>query len=181
MRRFPTNTRQAGFSLLEILVTLVIISFGLLGAAGLQMRMIAEDDEAFQRAQALLLIDDMHNRISANRVDAVNYLTASPVGTGQTIDCAAPATIAERDLCEWGALLRGNSETLGGAQVGAMAGARGCIEQIDIAPVTLRITVSWQGMMPVAVPALDCGAGNYGADDSLRRVVSTRVALGVLE
>lgn len=169
---------QAGFSLLEILVTLVIVSFGLLGAAGLQMRMIAEDDEAFQRAQALLLVDDMLNRISANRIDAASYLTATPVGTGTA--CASTATLAERDLCEWGELLRGGSETLGANQVGAMLDARGCIEQIDIAPLTFRITVAWQGLTPIAAPALGCAAGSYG-DDALRRVVSTRVAIGVLE
>jgi len=180
VRHARIGAGEAGFSLLEILVTLVIVSFGLLGAAGLQMRMIAEDDEAFQRAQALLLVDDMLNRISANRPDAASYLTGTPVGTGATGACVAPATVVERDLCEWGGLLRGESETLAGSQVGAMLDARGCIEQIDVAPLTLRITVAWQGMTPVAAPALGCASGEYG-DESLRRVVSTRVAIGVLE
>lgn len=178
MKRARLEIGQAGFSLLEILVTLVIVSFGLLGAASLQMRMIAEDDEAFQRAQALLLVDDMLNRISANRIAAASYLTATPVGTGST--CASTATLAERDLCEWGELLRGGSEKLGASQVGAMLDARGCIEQIDVAPLTLRITVAWQGLRPIAAPTIGCAAGDYG-DDALRRVVSTRVAIGVLE
>src|SRR5690606_29446249 len=64
-QRWRTRRQAAGFTLLEILVTLVILSFGLLGAAGLQMRMVAEDQEGFQRAQALLLVDDILNRISA--------------------------------------------------------------------------------------------------------------------
>ena len=178
-KRGCLNLRQAGFTLIEILVTLVIVSFGLLGAAGLQMRMLAEDQEIFQRTQALLLLDDMQNRIALNRGNAASYVTATAVGTGGTA-CASAATLAERDLCEWAEILRGRNESLGTDRLGAMLGARGCIEQIDVAPLTLRITVVWQGMTPAAAPALACGEGLYGDDDSLRRAVSTRVAIGDL-
>ena len=180
-RRAPL-AGQAGFSLLEILVTVVIIAFGLLGAAGLQMKMIAEDQESFQRAQALLLLEDMQNRISANRVDAQSYVTATPVGTDDGIDCTAPGTLALRDLCEWGDLLRGRAEALKeGDRVGAMLGARGCVEQIGLDPLTLRVTVAWQGMSAAGASPLGCATGLYGSDDGFRRAVSTRVAFGVLE
>jgi len=172
--------KESGFTLLEILITLVILSFGLLGAAGLQMRMVAEDNESFQRAQALQLVEDMLSRISANRVDALAYVTAAPIGTGDGMDCSAPATRAQRDHCEWREALLGANESFGGASVGAMLSARGCIEQIDVAPLTLRVTIAWQGMTQVAAPVLGCAAGLYGAD-GFRRVVSSRVAFGALE
>lgn len=179
-RRCPAAAKQRGFTLLEILVTLVIVSFGLLGAAGLQMRMLSEDQEAFQRAQALLLVDDLLSRISANRHDAAAYVTAAPLGSGDAADCTAPATLAQRDLCAWRSTLRGRGERYGADQVGAMLGARGCVEQIDFAPLTLRVTVAWQGMTQLAAPTLPCGQDLYGSD-GYRRAVSSRIAFGALE
>ncbi|MCD6679702.1 MAG: prepilin-type N-terminal cleavage/methylation domain-containing protein [Burkholderiaceae bacterium] len=174
-----SEVRQRGFTLLEILVTLVIVSLGLLGAAGMQMRMIGEDQEGFQRAQALLLLDDIQNRMAANRADAASYASATERGTEDPTDCTAPDTITKRDLCEWSDALRGGIEKIDADDVGTILAGRGCIEQIDVAPLTFRITVVWQGMTPSAAPVLTCGKNKYG-DDALRRAVSTRVAFGVL-
>jgi prepilin-type N-terminal cleavage/methylation domain-containing protein len=51
--------RQRGFSLVEILVTLVIAMIGLLGLAGVQIRAHQAELESYQRAQALVLVSDM--------------------------------------------------------------------------------------------------------------------------
>ncbi|UCE32884.1 MAG: type IV pilus modification protein PilV [Burkholderiales bacterium] len=166
--------------MIEVLITMVVLAFGLLGAAGLQTKMIADDHESYQRAQALLLLEDMRDRISANRADAASYVTAGPLGTGDGIaDCTGAATIAARDLCEWSTALQGAAEQAGTSNVGAMVGARGCVEQIGAAPDTYRVTVVWQGLTNLAVPALPCGAGLFGAD-GYRRTVSTRVAVADL-
>jgi type IV pilus assembly protein PilV len=60
----------AGFSLIEILVTVMILMFGILGLAGLQGAAINAESDAHQRAQALLLLQDMADRINANRKHA---------------------------------------------------------------------------------------------------------------
>ena len=59
--------RQRGASLIEVLVTLVIVAFGLLGIVGMQARLQVSEMEAYQRSQALLLLNDMANRIAINR------------------------------------------------------------------------------------------------------------------
>ena len=73
---------QRGTGLIEVLVTLVIIALGLVGVVGLQARMQLSEMEAFQRSQALLLLNDMASRISVNRSNAAVYVTGTvdPLG-----------------------------------------------------------------------------------------------------
>jgi type IV pilus assembly protein PilV len=189
---------QHGTTMLEVLVTIVILAFGLLGLAGLQMRMRAAEMEAYQRAQAVLLLSDMVERMNVNRAVAASYVTgtATPLGVGDTqpapAACSAlPVTTSSqlvlRDQCEWSNALKGAAEQLGGIQnVGAMIGARGCVEQQQAAnpaigvctPGTYRITVSWQGLHETVAPALTCGAGLYGLP-ALRRSISVNVSVGL--
>src|SRR3972149_4197056 len=70
--------RQAGMTMLEVLVTLVILAFGLLGLAGLHIKIQTLDMEAYQRAQAILLLRDMVERIKANSANAADYVPVSP-------------------------------------------------------------------------------------------------------
>jgi len=118
---------QRGASLIEVLVTMVIIAFGLLGIVGVQARLQVSEMESFQRSQALLLLNDMANRIAISRSDAASYVTsaAGPLGAGMTCP-AATATAVQRDLREWCNALQGAGETTGtgaaAAKVGAMVG-----------------------------------------------------------
>ena len=73
---------QRGTSLVEVLVTMVILAIGLLALAGLQARLHVLQIESYQRAQALILLQDMTSRIVNNRYDAASYVTAAPLGTG---------------------------------------------------------------------------------------------------
>lgn len=66
--------RNAGFSLIEVLVTILILMVGLLGLAGLQGRAVTSQMEAYQRSQALILMKDMADRINANRKNAASYV-----------------------------------------------------------------------------------------------------------
>ena len=149
--RRPTG---CGFSLIEVLVALVIIAIGLLGLAGLQMRMGALEMESYQRAQALALLSDMEARIRSARAQLTAPLApatataAAPapalapviVGPGGTTgynpqsasDCASPdLTPAARHGCEWALMLNGAAErtTAGSAtsNIGALLRGRGCI------------------------------------------------------
>lgn len=178
---------QMGFSLIEILVTILILAIGLLGLAGLQTRMLTTELESFQRSQALVLVQDMVNRINANR-DAArgdDYSASTVYGTGSTLGDSGctQAETAARDLCQWSQSLKGAGVDDAGNAVGAMIGARGCIETLSGAEkseVVLRVTVAWQGMSPSVAPTLTCGQGEYGDDDSMRRTVSMLVTLAYL-
>ena len=198
-RSFPA--RVAGFTMLEVLVSLLITVIGLLGLIGLQTQAQVAEFESYQRAQALILVNDMADRIAFNRaMDASGYVigwrcyayTADPqkyLGTSNTVaavcaDAAItgdPKTRADADLAAWNDLLQGAAETVtaSGAKVGGLLGARGCITR-DGATGVIRVSVAWQGMAPTVASADTCATTQYGANDALRRVVFTEVVVPVL-
>lgn len=190
-RRHPASKRQSGFSMIEVLVSLVILLLGLLGLAGLILVSQRGETESYQRSQALMLLQDMVSRINANRTVAACYITnstttASYVGTNGTLPppCAfgtLPANaLANADIQAWSNLLTGSSETLGGNNAGAMVGARGCVTFDPVANVYM-VSVAWQGIAPTTAPiaSLTCGQNQYG-DEALRRVVSAPVQIANL-
>lgn len=181
---------QRGSSMIEVLVTIVIIAFGLLGLAGLQVRLQTSEMESYQRSQALLLLNDMGNRIATNRSNAVLYVTtaASPLGAGMTCPTTT-ASVVQRDLREWCNALQGAGETMGSGVtkvgVGAMIGGRGCVESVG---GDYLVTVAWQGLTPIAAPptSVACGAASYNGtsgscvNDLCRRTVTTLVRIATL-
>jgi type IV pilus assembly protein PilV len=178
-----TFPQQRGTSLIEVLVTLVILSIGLLGLAGLQSRLQVSELEAYQRAQALILLDDMASRITTNRSAAASYVTASPLG-GTTTCPTTTSTQQQTDSGQWCSALQGAAETTGGSKVGAMIGGRGCVQSLG--SNQYLVTVAWQGLTPIAAPAPTCGQNSYNTagtacvNDLCRRVVTTIVRIGTL-
>ena len=176
-----THPKNAGFSLIEVLVTILILMVGLLGLAGLQGRALTAQMEAYQRSQALILLKDMADRINANRKNASFY--DAILGTGVAVCPTTGNTIADSDLCEWHNALLGAAETQGGASVGAMIGARGCVYEITPLAAGVMgeylIAIAWQGLNSTAVPAVDCGEGAYG-NEAKRRVVTLPISIASL-
>ena len=100
LRPLLLSPEYRGFSLLEVLVTLVIISVGLLGLAGLQATGLKNNQGALLRSQATTLAYDIIDRMRANRQAALaeNYniaLGATPSGSG----------MVQTDLTAWKASL----------------------------------------------------------------------------
>ena len=147
MRRTMRACRStaAGFSLLEVLVAMLIVMVGLLGLAGLQARAQVAEFESYQRAQALVLLYDMVERLNNNRITARCFAItadtalgapyfgdpANPVAPACAVDTAANNAMAVAAMTAWDNLLRGAAETKGAGaaatNVGAMIGARGCV------------------------------------------------------
>jgi type IV pilus assembly protein PilV len=180
---------QRGTSLLEVLVTVVIISIGLLGLAGLQTRMQISEVESYQRSQALILLEDMASRIQTNRSKAANYVTGTgtPIGVGMICPTTTVASTRQQiDAAQWCTSLQGAAEVSGGNKAGAMIGGRGCVES----PATNEylVTVAWQGQSPVSAPpsSVACGknlydgAGTSCTGDLCRRAITTIVQIGTL-
>lgn len=148
--------KSAGATLIEILITLVIIAIGFLGTVGLQIKLQQSEFESYQRSQALLLLKDMTSRLTSNRYNAAAYATAAPVtaplGAGANCPVSSPAlSQTDRDIAEWCALLQGAAElTSAGDRVGALLGARGCVQQLGGSTSDYVITVTWQGATPAA-------------------------------
>ncbi len=178
--------RMRGVSLIEVLVTIVILAVGLLGLAGLQLRLQSSEIEAYQRTHALILLEDMANRIAANRKNAASYVT-DLVGTGDSQPDLCLGSGQGFDVCQWSHALRGAAEqSASSSNVGAMIGARGCIESLGTADQFL-ITVAWQGLTPIQASASRCGAGLYNGEagsscvnDLCRRTMSTIVRIADL-
>lgn len=189
MTRQPSPLdQQRGTTLLEVLVTIVILAIGLLGLAGLQARLQTSEMEAYQRSQALILLNDMASRIATNRANAASYETGADAPLGGTEACpTTTATRQEVDAGEWCEALKGASEALDGGNVGAMVGGRGCVEAIPGVVGEYLVTVAWQGLTPLSAPpaSVACGANQYNGgtgcvDDLCRRTVTTIVRIGNL-
>jgi type IV pilus assembly protein PilV len=189
--------REAGFSMLEVMISVFIILLGLLGLAGLIVRSNQAEMESYQRVQALMLVQDMADRINANRKVASCYsngATGITLGTG----ASAPATCttgsteqnarANADLTAWNSLLLGSAElSSGGSNIGAMIDARGCVNYdatTEVAGVAgtgvYTVSVVWQGLASTFASGNTCGQGLYDAADTQRRVVTSTVRIGGL-
>lgn len=201
------NIRQrsgsGGFSMIEVLVTLIIILVGLLGIAGLQMRAQVSEMESYQRAQALILMSDIVDRLNINRetincfVVTTNTTSGTPfIGAAGAGHASAPSCTASTSAYNTQAvntiqaldgLLEGATETLSGSNVGSMIGARACISydatsELGGVPGTglYTVIVTWQGMADLIAPSnMNCAVGLYG-DEARRRAVSTSLRLANL-
>jgi type IV pilus assembly protein PilV len=187
---------QQGFTMLEILVSLLLIVFGLLGMLGLQAQATIAEFESYQRGQALILAQDMVDRINANRKAGLCYALTDPasgtpqLGSGSaTPVCAAavgtPVTraMATQDLADWHQALLGAAERTGGTtgtRVGAMLNARGCVT-FNAVTQLFRVAVAWQGMGPTVAPTGNCGSGQYHAsNDAYRREIAVEFRMANL-
>jgi len=182
---------STGFSLIELLVSLAVTGIGLVGVLQLYAYGQSSELESYQRSQALVLLDDMANRLDANRGAAPCYAVSDAVsgapsvgeGNSAIFSCTGAGTSASRaladsDLAQWDLALKGGAERRDGVNVGGVRGARGCVWS-DVAGDVYVLSVSWQGRAPGSVPTNTCGQGEYG-DEQLRRVVSTTVRLADL-
>lgn len=88
---------ERGFSLVEVLVALVLLSIGLLGLAGLQTRGVRDNHGAYLRTQATLCVKDLVDRMRANRPAAL----AGDYDIAFGVVAAAGDTVAARDLDQW--------------------------------------------------------------------------------
>ena len=98
---------QAGFSMVEVLVTLVVLSTGLLGVANLQVEALRSNQSAFLASVAAQQAQDMTERMQANPAGVMggqyNHLDASIPGEQvncQTANCT-PAQLAMYDHNRW--------------------------------------------------------------------------------
>jgi type IV pilus assembly protein PilV len=182
--------QQGGATLIEVLVSLLILMVGLLGLVGVMIQSQRAQLESYQRVQALLLVQDMAARLNANKTVASCYITATHIGTGNTsVPAASACTVVGstadqqnrvvQDVTEWRDLLLGSAEVIGTDAVGAVLGARGCVTK-DASDL-YQVSVAWQGSGATAAPpaGVTCGQGSY-TDDAARRAVSITVQLGAL-
>jgi type IV pilus assembly protein PilV len=90
---------QNGFTLLEVLVTLLIVSLGLLGIAGIIANSLKVNQGAYARTQASWVASDIIDRMRANRVTA--EVSPSPYAMANCAAAPAGTAVAALDLRNW--------------------------------------------------------------------------------
>lgn len=131
---------QRGFSMIEVLVTLLIISLALLGTAGLQAYSMRLNQGSQFRTQAVFLAADLAERMEANKPGSVagSYVQATKtVANPLTTACIAAVCdgprLAAADLVQWE-----------NAVVTALPQASWTVVQSAAGnPSTYTITISW--------------------------------------
>lgn len=163
------NAAARGFTLVEVLVALLVISIGLLGVAKLVLAAVKANDSAYLRGQASALAYSILDDMRANRAYAVSNLGynvgfgayANPgfTCTGVASTCT-PAQIAKYDLYMWKQQLSSASKVTSGA---LPSGDGQIVMAVSgTGQVTATITVEWDdsiaqwafGATKSATPAL---------------------------
>jgi len=98
------NNKTSGFTLIEVLITIIVLAIGLLGMAALQSTGLKNNNSAYMRSQATVLAYDMADRMRANSKGtyAAVAVPAGPDATCKTPPggCAVDA-MAKNDIYEW--------------------------------------------------------------------------------
>jgi type IV pilus assembly protein PilV len=131
--------RARGVTLIEVLVTMVIVAVGLLGLAGMQVRGLSIQKDAHGRAIATQLASDIADRIRSNVGAAATYAFATPYAGAYSspgVDCETAACTAVQqaqfDFDRWFARVRG----------GALPGGWARIAQVGTTPAW-DVTLMW--------------------------------------
>ena len=175
-----------GFTLIEVLVTLVITAVALLGFVGLQNRAQLSELEASNRVHAILLVQHMAEQVKANPTleSVCRNVNSTTWTTKMLTNCPL--------LTTWKSLLEGDGETRDSQgteiKVGGITNGKGCITYTAssapnglIKPAMYRVAVAWQGVNKSADggDTNSCGYGDYGDDNGKHRLVSYDIYVGV--
>ena len=182
-----TTSRKSnrGFSMLELLITVIVFSVGLLTVAGLQTVSKQANFEAIQRTSASQvaygLLEDM--RVNGDAIG--DYLAAGTLGNGSIgaepvpncstgNDCTAVQKAAH-DMWFWEQILDGNLETNAGVGTGGLVtptlcitGPAGGVAGVYVVSIVWRGTASLNNAVNNACGTL---TGNYGANNEFRRII----------
>lgn len=153
---FPVRFTRRGFSLIEVLVALLVLSVGLLGLAALQTTGLAFNHQSYERTQAVIQAYDIIDRMRANRSDTgdainSNYNNVS-LGYMQTPSKYCTATecngneLAAYDIWYWNAA---NASILAEGRGAICKGTytddtKGYPSSCSVAGSIYRVAVTWK-------------------------------------
>ena len=145
--------KNRGFTLLEILIAVVVLSIGLLGIAGLQALGQQSNHSAYLRSQATALAYDMIDRMRANNAgvksgdyDAIDTTSNTYTDPGCSSSTCSSLQMAQYDMYDWQQELSTQLPTGNGTVAGAGSGS------------VFTVTVMWDDDRNGSA-SLVCGAG----------------------
>lgn len=179
---------QRGVSLIEVLIAMIILSFGILTAVGLQLVSKRNNVDSAQHTIASYLAYDLIERMRLNAyIEGLLVYTATDELDGETMDepdpdCTAAncssAQLAAYDLWDWEQALIGAAEQVDGNSVGGLAQPMVCLAGPDDGTSGVySVVIAWRAA--AALPAdetVACGldSGRYGDDNEYRRTLTVR-------
>jgi len=102
-----TPSMQRGYIMFEVLISVLVISVGFIGLAGMQVGGLAAANDSLFRSKAVYLTYQMADRVRANIPGAVagsyNYLTGMGSNPGCVTTGCTAAQMAANDFFEWAA------------------------------------------------------------------------------
>lgn len=155
---------QRGITMIEVLVTLLVLSVGVLGFAGLQMRALGATNDSFYRGQAIIIAQDLKERYRLNPGQQTYYITSSSWGGTNT-----PGTCEGSTTCTALNIAKYDISTVSNVAATMLPG--GLIKMMACPSTTGMncIFVAWGSTTPTAGSGTtDCvssaGAYNTGAN-----------------
>lgn len=147
------SAKRNGFSLIEVMVSLVILVIGLIGIFNLHVVAKKGSFESFQQTQAAYYASDIINRMRLNPSELANY-EGSYSGGGSAPSKACDVAIGVNTTCtntetrlwdlhHWQLMFTGENEKSGTTKVGGLDSATACI---DISGRDVTVVMTWQGI-----------------------------------
>ncbi|MDZ7826805.1 MAG: type IV pilus modification protein PilV [Gammaproteobacteria bacterium] len=148
------RSRQSGFTLIEVLVAILIVSVGVLGVAGLQLLSLQNNTSAMFRTQAFQAAYDIMDRARANRDQDYSLVMGedAPTALNCTAANCSPDEMRDYDLNQWRAALAANLPSGTGA--------------VALDDGLMTVTVRWQDTRNAAADPLDID--DHDTDQHLR-------------
>lgn len=134
MQRHRTSGEQRGFTLIEVLIAVLVLAFGLMGLAGIQATGIKNNNSAYYRSIATQYATEIGDRMRANPGVDYSTVTAATHSSCKTVTGCTSTEMAENDLKEWTDGLS-NSLPLGAFTIVQKTGAG--------TDVVFTVTVKW--------------------------------------
>ena len=102
-------SKQVGFTLMEVLVALAVLSIGLLGMAGMQLFSLKSNQSAYFQSQATYFAYDLIDKMRANPVgfnngdydSAYTNIPSSITNCQTTTATCSPTQLATFELAQW--------------------------------------------------------------------------------
>lgn len=141
-----SRSAQRGFSMIEVLVTLLIISLALLGTAGLQAYSMRLNQGGQLRSLAVFLAADLAERMEANKAGALagDYVVANTTGAAFLATAGAASTACVSAACSTAALVAFDLSQWQNAVAATLPQSSWTVAQaVAGAQSTYTITVSW--------------------------------------
>lgn len=188
--RYRIAGRQNGVSLVEVLITTLVFSVGILGISGLGAFAKRATYDTVQRSTAVELAYALFEEMRANKRAIATFTGAAVLGRGSrgaepAPDCSAPGAncnaqeFAAHGLWAWEQMLDSGMEvSADGTSGGGLVTPTACI----VGPPgsgagVYTVTIVWRGVQELTDPAINaCGAatGLYGVANEFRRMAVVR-------